>query len=125
MPPSYIGIYSDENTPIRWVAADVYRDGNPTWSPDGKQIAFIRRLGDGGTPPLALEFEARPWSSWIGDAQTGTAQAVWNSGTTLRWVLVRRLPGVGRGRSSRFQFVRRWMAASVFGGDEGRQGRSC
>jgi dipeptidyl aminopeptidase/acylaminoacyl peptidase len=66
------------------VAADVYRDGNPTWSPDGKQIAFVRRLGDGGTPPLALEFEPRPWSIWIGDAQKGTAQAVWNSGTTLR-----------------------------------------
>ncbi|MFC4312245.1 S9 family peptidase [Steroidobacter flavus] len=81
---TYVGIYSDENTPIRWLAPDVYRDSDPTWSPDGKQIAFIRRLGDGGTPPLALEFEAKPYSIFIGDAQTGAAKAVWNSGTTLR-----------------------------------------
>ncbi|MBL8265034.1 prolyl oligopeptidase family serine peptidase [Steroidobacter sp.] len=81
---SYVGIYSDDNTPIRWIAPDVYRDSQPTWSPDGKQIAFIRRLGDGGTPPLALEFEPRPYSIWIGDAQTGTAKAIWSSGKTLR-----------------------------------------
>lgn len=81
---AYVGIYSDDNTPIRWLAPDVYRDGNPTWSPDGKQIAFIRRLGDGGTPPLVLQFEARPYSIWVGDAQTGAAKAVWNSGTTLQ-----------------------------------------
>lgn len=81
---SYIGIYSDGDTPIRWIAPDVFRDGDPTWSPDGKRIAFIRRLGDGGTPPLALEFDAQPWSIWVGDAQTGEAKQLWSSGTTLR-----------------------------------------
>ena len=81
---SYVGVYADDNTPIRWLAPDVYRDETPTWSPDSKQIAFIRRAGDGGTPPLALEFRVRPWAIWVGDAQTGSARAVWNSGTTLR-----------------------------------------
>ncbi|MDY6946532.1 MAG: prolyl oligopeptidase family serine peptidase [Pseudomonadota bacterium] len=81
---AYIGIYSDESTPIRWLAPDVYRDSEPKWSPDGKQIAFIRRPGAGGTPPLALQFEAKPWSIWVSDAQSGVAKAIWNSGTTLQ-----------------------------------------
>lgn len=81
---AYIGIYSDDSTPIRWLAPDVYRDGDPTWSPDSKQVAFMRRPGDGGTPPLALQFEAKPWSLWLGDARTGDAKAIWNSGTTLQ-----------------------------------------
>jgi dipeptidyl aminopeptidase/acylaminoacyl peptidase len=81
---AYIGIYSDDNTPIRWLAPDVYRDGEPTWSPDSQQVAFIRRPGDGGTPPLALQFQAKPWSIWVGDVQTGTAKEAWHSGTTLQ-----------------------------------------
>lgn len=81
---AYVGIYSDDSTPIRWLSPDVYRDSDPIWSPDGKQIAFIRRPGDGGAPPPALELEPEPWSICIGDPQTGTAKAIWNSGTTLQ-----------------------------------------
>lgn len=81
---AYIGIYAAEDTPILWKTPDVYRDGNPVWSPDSKRVAFIRRLGDGGTPPPALEFQARPWSIWIGDAATGKSSALWNSGKQLR-----------------------------------------
>lgn len=81
---AYVGIYTAEDTPIVWMAPDVYRDGNPTWSPDGKRIAFIRRAGDGGTPPPVLQYRARPWSLWISDVDTGKASAVWNSGTQLR-----------------------------------------
>jgi len=39
---SFIGLYTNENTPIEWVAAGFYRDANPQWSPDSKKIAFLR-----------------------------------------------------------------------------------
>lgn len=39
---AYIGLYTNEHTPIEWVAPGFYRDANPQWSPDGKKIAFLR-----------------------------------------------------------------------------------
>jgi dipeptidyl aminopeptidase/acylaminoacyl peptidase len=39
---AFIGVYTNENTPINWVAPSFARDANPQWSPDGKKIAFTR-----------------------------------------------------------------------------------
>jgi len=39
---AFIGLYTNENTPIEWVAPGFNRDANPQWSPDGKKIAFLR-----------------------------------------------------------------------------------
>ncbi len=47
---AFIGIYTNENTPINWVAPSFARDANPQWSPDGKKIAFTRGPA---TPPGA------------------------------------------------------------------------
>ncbi|MBL8266068.1 S9 family peptidase [Steroidobacter sp.] len=95
---SYVGVYSDERTPILWMAPSVYRDGSPVWSPDGKQIVFIRRLGDGGPPSPALQFAARPWSIWVADARSGTAKPLWSSGASRR--------------ESTFNFFLEWAAGN-------------
>lgn len=81
---SLIGVYTDEHTPILWLAPSASRDGTPCWSPDGKRIAFIRTAGDGGVPRPLLEFQPEPWELWIADANTGEATLRWSSGKSLR-----------------------------------------
>src|SRR6185437_11225224 len=42
---SFIGLYDVKTRKVSYVAPSVDCDGSPTWSRDGKQIAFIRRPG--------------------------------------------------------------------------------
>ncbi|MFH4176124.1 hypothetical protein WAJ79_24570, partial [Acinetobacter baumannii] len=35
---SLIGIYTDERTPILWLAPSTSRDTHPRWSPDGRRL---------------------------------------------------------------------------------------
>lgn len=75
---SFIGIYNLNRKAIRWIAPDVSQDEFPVWSPDGKQVAFIRKPGTkmneqsdatGGTK----------FSVWVADAETGKAVSIWKS----------------------------------------------
>jgi len=38
----YIGIYTNEHTPVSWVDPQFAMDRSPNWSPDGKKIVFTR-----------------------------------------------------------------------------------
>ncbi|HET6974687.1 MAG TPA: prolyl oligopeptidase family serine peptidase [Pyrinomonadaceae bacterium] len=81
---SFIGIYTNDATPIVYIAPSTSRDASPQWSPDGKRIAFVRRPGNGGAPEPALEQRAQAWSIWTADAETGEGQQLWKSPFTLR-----------------------------------------
>lgn len=81
---SFIGVYTDDSTPIVYLAPSTSRDSSPRWSPDGKQIAFVRRPGMGGAPELILEQRPQAWAIWIADATTGEGRELWKSPFTLR-----------------------------------------
>jgi hypothetical protein len=53
----------------------VDRDGFPRFSPDGKQLAFVRQSGRGGRAAGG----ANPWAILVAEAATGTAREVWRS----------------------------------------------
>ncbi|HJU07176.1 MAG TPA: alpha/beta fold hydrolase [Rhodanobacteraceae bacterium] len=80
---SFIGVYTDEHTPIEYLAPSTHRDDMPRWSPNGTRIAFTRVPGDGGPPEPMLKLVPHPWSIWIADVASGNGRRVWQSPDTL------------------------------------------
>ncbi|HET6912660.1 MAG TPA: prolyl oligopeptidase family serine peptidase [Rhodanobacteraceae bacterium] len=80
---AFIGVYSDANSSIEYLAPSTGRDGSPRWSPDGTRIAFTRLPGRGGAPEPLLQQVPHPWSVWTADVASGNGQRVWQSPDTL------------------------------------------
>ncbi len=81
---SFIAVYTNDSTPILFLAPSTSRDSSPRWSPDGKRIAFVRRPGGGGSPEPILEMRPQAWAIWTADATTGESRQLWKSPFTLR-----------------------------------------
>jgi dipeptidyl aminopeptidase/acylaminoacyl peptidase len=81
---SFVGIFTNDSTPIVWLAPSTSRDGSPRWSPDGARVAFVRRPGTGGAPDSVLVQRHQPWSIWTADVRTGEGRQIWESPRTLR-----------------------------------------
>jgi dipeptidyl aminopeptidase/acylaminoacyl peptidase len=80
---SFVGVFTDDSTPIRWLAATFMRDRSPRWSPDGTRIAFVRSPGSGGAPDSVLARRHRPWEIWTANATTGEGKRLWKAPETL------------------------------------------
>ena len=64
---------------VHYIAPSAERDMFPRWSPDGRQIVFIRTGGQENKLPL-IPVRPRPWSLWIADTGNYTARQIWSSG---------------------------------------------
>jgi dipeptidyl aminopeptidase/acylaminoacyl peptidase len=83
---SFIAIYDVAGKTISYLSPSVDSDSNPTWSLDGKRIAFVRRPAQARDTPEGYFIEPdrpHPWAIWVADA-TGDAPAlpaheIWHS----------------------------------------------
>jgi len=66
---SFIGIFTEAVTPIRYLAVSTSRDASPMWSLEGREIAFVRQPGRGGVPASPLVQQPQPWSIVVADAK--------------------------------------------------------
>jgi len=98
---SFIGIYSLATKKIKWISPDVSNDAFPSWSPDGKQVAFIRTSGI-KINQLLNYLDGVKFSIWIADADALSAKMIWkapaddggfaqNREKPLAWTLTNRI----------------------------------
>ncbi|EED31761.1 peptidase S9, prolyl oligopeptidase active site domain protein [gamma proteobacterium NOR5-3] len=79
---SYIGVWTpdDGQGEIVWLSPSVDRDLSPTWSPDGRQLAFLRLPSPASDHfPFEPIREDLPWSIRVADPDTGTSVEVWRA----------------------------------------------
>lgn len=96
---TYIGVYTNANTPLTWIAPSFGRDASPRWSPDGAKLVFIRTPGQmvatvataattSSAQPVAAASGSRgtaqPWGIWTADAATGKGTMLWKAAESPR-----------------------------------------
>ena len=84
---SFIGIYDVEAQTVRFLAPSVDSDSDPSWSGDGKRVAFVRRPAVPRDTPEGYFIgpdRPQPWSIWLADADSGIAREAWHSGTAMQ-----------------------------------------
>jgi dipeptidyl aminopeptidase/acylaminoacyl peptidase len=74
----FIGVYSVDTKSLKFLSPSVDSDNNPTWSTDGKSIAFIR-FPASVPGPMGPRRSASPWSILVGDVESGQARVVWQA----------------------------------------------
>ncbi len=74
---SFIGVFDVISNSLRFLAPSTGRDFAPRFSPDGKQIVWLRRPF-GQVPEYAVNrVSASPWAVEIADVATGVARTVY------------------------------------------------
>lgn len=82
---AFIGLYDFTTRVVKWVSPGTFNDVMPRWSPDGKQLAFIRLQGSAYArsdplPPLdSARAAAPPYAVRVADPKTRESREVWRS----------------------------------------------
>ena len=78
---SFVGIYNFIKKSVDFIETSVDHDTYPVWSPDSKQLAFIRIPNINNALPFVAVREANPWSIRLLDIQSGKIKEVWKAAT--------------------------------------------
>jgi dipeptidyl aminopeptidase/acylaminoacyl peptidase len=76
---NFIGVFSFEEKTLHYLDASTDRDMDPVWSPDAKQIAFIRLPPSREAFAFGPKRSAQPWSIRIADVATGSGHEIWKA----------------------------------------------
>jgi len=87
----FVGVYELATKAVRYLDPSVDRDGEPVWSRDSKQVAFIRIPASREAGAFAPKRSGEPWSIRIANVESGDGREVWradkNAGSVLRNVV--------------------------------------
>lgn len=75
----YVGIYKNDEKRLTYLDPSVDHDSAPAWSPNGRQVAFIRRPNEDDILPFTPRRTALPWSIHIVDVNTGKSRQIWKA----------------------------------------------
>lgn len=76
---SYAGAYNVASKSLQFLAPSVDSDGEPSWSPDSKQIAFLRLPAGRDRNLFGPIRTGDPWSIQVADVATGEARQVFTA----------------------------------------------
>ena len=76
---SFIGVYRGPEKSLLWLDPSVDRDSDAAWSPDGRQIAFLRIPTSREPFTFGPQPTAKPWSVRVADVAEGTGRQVWKA----------------------------------------------
>jgi len=76
---SLICVYDFNSKSLRFLDPSVDRDANPVWSPDGRQVAFIRIPASTRAFSFGPVRTGEPWSIRLADTQTGAGHELWRA----------------------------------------------
>ncbi|HYL37191.1 MAG TPA: prolyl oligopeptidase family serine peptidase [Bryobacteraceae bacterium] len=76
---AFIAVYNFVKKTLVYLDPSVDRDSNPVWSPDARQIAFIRTAANTSRIFGPVPRAAQPWSIHVADAASGQGRELWRA----------------------------------------------
>jgi len=76
---SFVGIHNFKTKKIDFIETSMDNDNYPVWSPDSKQLAYIRIPNMDKVIPFIPVRENNPWSIRLYDVQSGKAKELWKA----------------------------------------------
>ncbi len=73
----FVGVYDLRARKLAYVDPSVDRDHSPIWSPDGRQVAFVREAALTRTVVHTPRRSGTPWSIRVADPATGHGRELW------------------------------------------------
>jgi len=78
---SFVGVYDVGGKSLLYLDPSVDQDSEPVWSPDSKQVAFLRLPASRDDLIFGPKRTGPPWSIRVADAATGQGREVWRADT--------------------------------------------
>jgi dipeptidyl aminopeptidase/acylaminoacyl peptidase len=75
----FIGVFSLSTKTLHYLNPSTEIDRNPSWSPDSRQIVFVRIPPDTSGIDFKPRRTAQPWSIRVADVTTGEGREIWRA----------------------------------------------